>query len=188
MSIKVTREQMLQIMPTAKERVDKYLTYINSYAEVFEIDTQLRMAHYLAQIAHESGELRYTVEQGSKSYFDKYDTGNLARQLGNTPQKDGDGYKYRGRGLIQITGRANYDAYNRSAYCKGDVMKTPELLEKPLGAVKSSMWWWNTHGLNILADNDDVVKITKKINGGQNGLKERCGYLARAKRALGMCK
>ena len=64
---------MLQIMPTAKERAGKYLTYINSYAEVFGIDTQLRMAHYLAQIAHESGELRWTVEQGGKSYFDKYD-------------------------------------------------------------------------------------------------------------------
>lgn len=186
--IKITKEQLLQIMPTAKERVGKYLAYINSYAGVFEIDTPLRMAHYLAQIAHESGELRYTVEQGARSYFDKYDTGKLALQLGNTPQKDGDGYKYRGRGLIQITGRSNYDAYNRSAYCRGDVMTHPELLEKPLGAVKSSMWWWKTHGLNILADNDDVVKITKRINGGQNGLKERCGYLARAKRALGITK
>ena len=186
--MKVTREQVLAIMPNAKERVDAFLPYINGYAEVFHIDTAQRMAHFLAQIAHESGELRYTVEQGARSYFEKYDTGKLAKMLGNTPQKDGDGYKYRGRGLIQITGRANYDAYNRSAYCKGDVMKNPELLEKPLGAVKSSMWWWKTHGLNILADNDDVVKITKKINGGQNGLKERCGYLARAKRALGMCK
>ncbi len=186
--MKITKGQVLQIMPTAKERVGKYLAYINSYAEVFEIDTPLRMAHYLAQIAHESGELRYTVEQGARSYFDKYDTGKLALQLGNTPQKDGDGYKYRGRGLIQITGRSNYDAYNRSAYCGGDVMTHPELLEKPLGAVKSSMWWWKTHGLNILADNDDVVKITKRINGGQNGLKERCGYLARAKRALKITK
>lgn len=186
--MKITKGQVLQIMPTAKERVGKYLAYINSYAEVFEIDTPLRMAHYLAQIAHESGELRYTVEQGARSYFDKYDTGKLALQLGNTPQKDGDGYKYRGRGLIQITGRSNYDAYNCSAYCGGDVMTHPELLEKPLGAVKSSMWWWKTHGLNILADNDDVVKITKRINGGQNGLKERCGYLARAKRALKITK
>ena len=186
--MKITKGQVLQIMPTAKERVGKYLAYINSYAEVFEIDTPLRMAHYLAQIAHESGELRYTVEQGARSYFDKYDTGKLALQLGNTPQKDGDGYTYRGRGLIQITGWSNYDAYNRSAYCKGDVIENPELLEKPLGAVKSSMWWWKTHGLSILADNDDVVKITKKINGGQNGLKERCGYLARAKRALKITK
>ena len=156
--VKVTKVQLLQIMPTAASRIDKYLSYINSYAEVFEIDTQLRMAHYLAQIAHESGELRWTVEQGSKGYFDKYDTGKLAKMLGNTPQKDGDGYKYRGRGLIQITGRANYDAYNRSAYCKGDVMKNPELLEKPLGAVKSSMWWWKTHGLNILPP------LIKRIN------------------------
>ena len=79
--VKVTKVQLLQIMPTAASRIDKYLSYINSYAEVFEIDTQLRMAHYLAQIAHESGELRWTVEQGSKGYFDKYDTGKLAKML-----------------------------------------------------------------------------------------------------------
>lgn len=183
---KVTKEQILAIMPTAKERVGKYINYINDYAEVFNIDTPLRMAHYLAQIAHESAELRYTVEQGTTHYFDKYDTGKLAARLGNTPAKDGDGYKYRGRGLIQITGRANYCAYQSSAYCKGDILTHPELLEKPLGAVKSSMWWWKTHKLNAYADNDDIVRITKIINGGTKGIKERCMYLARAKKALGI--
>ena len=106
--MKVTREQILAIMPNAKDKVDDFLPYINGYAEVYHIDTPIRMAHFLAQIAHESGELRYTKELGNKNYFHKYDVGRLKNMLGNL--KDGDGYKYRGRGLIQITGRANYQA------------------------------------------------------------------------------
>ena len=182
--MKITKQQLLQISPVASGRIDKYISYINGYADTFHIDTPLRMCHYLAQILHESAEFRYTVEQGPTHYFDKYDTGKLAMALGNTPQKDGDGYKYRGRGLIQITGRANYSAYNSSKYCKGDVLTNPELLEKPLGAVKSSMWFWLTHNLNKLADKDDIVKITKTINGGTNGLAQRKAYLERAKKVL----
>lgn len=182
--MKITKQQLLQICPVASGRIDKYINYINGYADTFHIDTPLRMCHYLAQILHESAEFRYTVEQGSTHYFGKYDTGKLAKALGNTPQKDGDGYKYRGRGLIQITGRANYSAYNSSKYCKGDVLTNPELLEKPLGAVKSSMWFWLTHNLNKLADKDDIVKITKTINGGTNGLAQRKAYLEKAKKVL----
>lgn len=95
-----------------------------------------------------------------------------------------DGYKYRGRGLIQITGRANYAAYNSSKYCKGDVVNHPELLAKPLGAVKSSMWFFDSHNLNKYADKDDLVKITKIINGGTNGLEHRRAFLEKAKSVL----
>lgn len=182
--MKVTREQILAIMPNAKDKVDVYLSYINGYADTFKINTPLRMAHYLAQIAHESGELRYTKEIGNKAYFVKYDNGKLKNMLGNL--KDGDGYKYRGRGLIQITGRANYQQYQNSHFCKGNVMDEPELLEKPLGAVKSSMWWWMEHGLNEKADKDQVLAITKVVNGGKNGLESRKTYLKRAKTALGI--
>lgn len=174
----VTDAQLLAIMPTAKGRVSKYINYINGYAARFKIDTPLRMAHYLAQIAHESAELKHTQELASgKAYEGRKD-------LGNT--QPGDGVRFKGRGLIQITGRANYAAYTVSAYCKGDVVKNPELLEKPLGAVKSSMWFWLVNDLNRLADEDDVTRITKKINGGLNGFKSRCMYLARAKKALGI--
>lgn len=166
--------QMAAIMPNAGARIDTYLPIINGWAEHFRINTKLRMAHYLAQIAHESGELRYTRELASGRAYEG------RKDLGNT--KAGDGIKFKGRGLIQITGRANYTAYMR--YCKFDVVTNPELLERPLGAVKSSMWYWNIHGLNRLADQDNFKAITKVINGGYNGLAEREKYLERAKRAL----
>ena len=182
--MKLTRQQLIQIAPASEPYVDKYINYINGYAEAFHITTPLRMCHYLAQILHESACLKYTEEQGPTHYFDKYDTGRLAKMLGNTPKKDGDGYKYRGRGLIQITGRANYSAYNNSKYCKGDVVNNPELLSKPLGAVKSSMWFFESHNLNKYADKDDLVKITKVINGGTNGLEQRRAFLDKAKSVL----
>lgn len=180
--MKITKEQILQIMPNAKDVADLYLPYINGYNEVFKIDTPLRMAHFLAQIAHESNELRNVKEIGSSSYFEKYDTGKLKKMLGNL--KPGDGYRYRGRGLIQITGRANYMEYQKSSRCKGDIITHPELLEKPLGAVKSAMWFWESHGLNKLADKDSVLAVTRRINGGTNGLESRKNYPARAKEAL----
>lgn len=176
--MKVTREQILAIMPNAKDKVDAFLPYINGYAEVFHIDTPKRMANFLAQIAHESGELRYTKELGNKNYFHKYDVGKLKNMLGNL--KDGDGYKYRGRGLMQITGRANYQAFQNSKYCSDDIMGNPQLLELPLLATKSAMWLWWKHGLNELADSDCFVAITKAINGGTNGLESRRKYLKRA--------
>lgn len=172
----ITKEQLIKIMPHAKSRADQYINYINGYAKDFGITTPLRMAHYLAQIAHESGELRYTQEIASgKAYEGRKD-------LGNT--KKGDGVRFKGRGLIQITGRANYTAY--AAFCGFDVVGNPELLERPLGAVRSSMWFWDKHGLNALADKDNIRAITRKINGGYNGLEDREMYLVRAKSTLGV--
>ena len=184
--ITITKAQVLAVMPLAKDRVDKFLPYLNRYAIDFNITTPLRWAHYLAQIAHESAELRYTRELASGK---AYDTGKLAIKLGNTPQADGDGQKYKGRGLIQITGKANYTKYQ--LFCEKvaptitwSVVRTPELLEQPLGATRSSMWFWWSNGLNELADKDDIRAVTKRINGGYNGLNERNKYLIRAKLAL----
>lgn len=167
-------EQLIIAMPNAGERAEKFLPYMNRFAKEFGIDNPLRWAHYLAQIAHESGELRYTQEIASgKAYEGRKDLGNTQK---------GDGVKYKGRGLIQLTGRANYAKYKK--FCGFDVVANPELLEKPLGATRSSMWYWQTHGLNELADTDDIKKITRKINGGTNGLESREKFLTRAKRAL----
>ena len=169
--MEITAEQIKKIMPTAGARAQKYVTVINKLSRHFEIDSPLRMAHWLAQVAHESGELRYTKELASgKAYEGRKDLGNTQK---------GDGVRFKGRGLIQITGRANYEAYAK--YCGFDVVAKPELLEQPVGAVKSAMWYWQTRGLNALADNDDVMTITKRINGGRNGLASRKAYLARAK-------
>ena len=172
--MKVTTEQMLKIMPYAKNRIPKYIDIINNWSEHFGINTPLRMAHYLAQIAHESAELRYTKELASGSAYEG------RKDLGNTQK--GDGVRFKGRGLIQITGRANYAAYAK--YCGYDVGAKPELLEQPVGAVKSSMWFWQNNGLNEIADTDDVRKVTKRINGGYNGLAARQHYLQRAKQVF----
>ena len=161
--MKVTREQILAIMPNAKDKVDAFLPYINGYAEVFHIDTPKRMAHFLAQIAHESGELRYTKELGNRNYFHKYDVGKLKNMLGNL--KDGDGYKYRGRGLIHITGRANYQAYQNSKYCTGDIMENPQLLELPPEATNSAVaktnrWPQRSLDVQPLADCPETLART----------------------------
>lgn len=176
--MEVTREQVIRIMPAAKGRVDRFLVFINRYAPEFGITTSLRMAHYLAQVAHESAELKYTKELASGAEYEG------RKDLGNTSR--GDGVRYKGRGLIQLTGKANYKAYKE--YCGFDVVAKPELLEQPLGATRSSMWYWQTHGLNALADKDDVKSVTKRINGGYNGLADREKYLTRAKKALGIMK
>jgi len=140
----------------------------------YEINTPLRQAHFLAQVAHESGSLRYTEElAGGEAYEGRAD-------LGNT--QPGDGVKFKGRGLIQLTGRANYTAYGKAIgedLTSGDNYK--KLADDPAVAVDVSCWFWKTHKLSALADQDDVRAITKKINGGYNGLDDRMEYLERAK-------
>lgn len=186
----ITAANFKQIMPNAVKNVSKnqnfkgytfeqIFIYILKYAEEFDINTPLRWSHFLAQIAHESAELRYSEEIASGK---AYDTGKLAVRLGNTPQADGDGQKYKGRGLIQITGRANYEAYKK--YCGFDVVTKPQLLAQPVGAIRSAMWFWKSKGLNELADRDEFTVITKRINGGTNGIEDRRKYLARAKKIL----
>jgi putative chitinase len=184
--MKITSEQLTAIMPSAKnnKNLSLYVTYINGFSDKFNINTPVRMAHFLAQAAHETCELVHTKELGNENYCHKYEVGNLAKMLGNTQK--GDGYKYKGRGLLQLTGRANYQAYQNTRVCVGDIMSNPSLLEQPLGAVKSGMWYWCHRGLNKVADKDDITAVTKLINGGTNGLASRQKYLTRAKKALGI--
>lgn len=164
--------------------LEKYLPWLNQYMEEYGIDTPHRAAAFLAQIAHESGEFRYTRELGSDSYLEKYDTGQLATRLGNTPADDGDGQLYRGRGLIQITGADNYRACGRGLGV--DLLTYPELLESPQFAVASACWYWGSRSLNGYADNGNFLSITKRINGGTNGHQQRVMYWNRAKAAYGI--
>lgn len=175
----LTRDEVLYIMPLAQKRVDKYLPYINQYAPKYGVTTTKRMAHFLAQIAQESGQLRYVRELASG---EAYDTGSKAKALGNTPEKDGDGQRYKGRGLIQITGRSNYNAVSKALGV--DFVAHPEKLEEPEWAVASALWYWQSHGLNEPADKDDILAVTRRINGGTNGLDDRLRYLGRAKQVF----
>lgn len=175
----ITLPELKEIMPRAGARAETYLPLLNRYMEQYGITGRLRKCHFLAQIAHESAELRYTRELGSGA---AYDTGRKAIAIGNTPQADGDGQRYKGRGLIQITGRANYAQASKAL--GRDFIGHPECLEQPEWATISACWWWASHGLNELADRDALTMITRRINGGTNGMDSRRMYLGRAKRAI----
>lgn len=170
----LTRDELLLIMPKAAKRVDTYLPYINKYAEKYQVNTTLRMAHFLAQIALESGELVYKREIASgMKYENRKDLGNVEK---------GDGPRYKGRGFIQITGRNNYNLISKDFGV--DFVTHPEKLEEDEWAVASAFWYWNRSSLNTYADRDDVVTVTKRINGGTNGLEDRKAYLAKAKKVF----
>lgn len=182
--VTLTLEQLQAIAPQGRSRVAAFLPHLNHYMPAYGIDTPKRAAAFLAQLAHESGSFLYVRELGGHAYLDKYDTGRLAQALGNTPEDDDDGQKYRGRGLIQITGRANYAACGKALGL--DLLAKPELLEQPEHAVASACWFWSSFkGLNQHADKGAFVTITKRINGGMNGYSERLMFWERAKRALG---
>ncbi|ANF84677.1 Pyocin R, lytic enzyme [Pseudomonas antarctica] len=180
----ITLPQLLDVMPGARLRAGFFLTPLNAAFVRYEINNAKRIAAFLAQVGHESGQLRYVRELGSDQYLGKYDTGALAERLGNTPQADGDGQKYRGRGLIQITGRRNYLACSQALFGDDRLLREPELLEQPQWACESAAWFWQRNGLNELADKDRFTTITRRINGGLNGLEDRLQLWARAKAAL----
>ncbi|MGR3887956.1 glycoside hydrolase family 19 protein [Pseudomonas sp. 1152_12] len=180
----ITLPQLLGVMPGARLRAGVFLTPLNGAFVRFEINRAKRIAAFLAQIGHESGELRYLRELGSDQYLSKYDTGTLAARLGNTPEADEDGQKYRGRGLIQITGRRNYLACSLALFDDDRLLRQPELLEQPQWACESAAWFWQSNGLNELADRDQFTTITRRINGGLNGLEDRLQLWARAKALL----
>ena len=137
-----------------------------------------RVAAFIAQIGHESGQLKYVKEiWGPTAAQARYEG---RKDLGNTVA--GDGSKYRGRGLIQITGRANYMACSEELGL--DLIKQPELLEKPQHACMSAAWFWATKGLSTLADAGQFDKITQRINGGQTGAADRQSLYARALKVL----
>jgi putative chitinase len=145
----------------------------------FKIDNFARQTAFIAQICHETGEFKYLRELwGPTVQQKKYEPpSKLADQLGNT--KEGDGKLFRGRGAIQLTGRANYKKYG--AALGFDLESNPELASSYLLAFRIAGLFWKDHGLNELADQGNFMAITKKINGGYNGQDEREKYLKRAK-------
>ena len=182
--MELTEQQLLHIMPNARRSAGVFVPAINAAAKRWQFDRPKRMAAFLAQIGHESGQLRYVRELGGHAYLDKYDTGPLAERLGNTPEDDDDGQLYLGRGLIQITGRYNYLKCSLSLFQDERLLRTPELLEQPEWAAQSAGWYWWVKELNTLADQDRFTDITRKINGGVNGLKDRRELWGRAREVL----
>lgn len=178
----ITQQQFQQILPNAGQTAGVFVPVLNTAMVRFQIVGTKRIAAFIAQIGHESGQFRYVRELGNDQYLSKYDTGTLAKRLGNTPEADGDGQKYRGRGLIQITGRANYMMCGEALAL--DLVNQPELLEKPQHACMSAAWFWASRGLNTLADADQFDTITRRINGGQNGAADRQALYARALKVL----
>ena len=158
--------------------IQKYVEPLNKHMQAFGIDNFVRIRHFIAQIAHESGEFRYVLEIYSGK---SYDTGRKAANLGNTPEADGDGQKYKGRGLIQITGRSNYERCSLGLFGDKRLLDNPELLELPENAVRSACWFWKANNLNALADRDDIRAVTRRINGGYNGIEHRAQLYERAK-------
>ena len=180
----ITEQQLQRIMPNARRQAGVFVSALNAAMINRKIDTPKRQAAFLAQIGHESGQLLYVRELGSDQYLSKYDTGALAARLGNTPEADGDGQKYRGRGLIQITGRRNYLACSQGLFGDDRLLQQPQLLEQPQWACESAAWFWQSNGLNELADRGQFTAIIRRINGGLNGLDERLRLWARARAVL----
>lgn len=178
---KLTRRHLTDIGVKARYATE-YADSLNATMERYEINTPLRQAHFLAQVLHESGMLVFAEEiWGPTASQKRYDPpGNLARILGNTEK--GDGYKFRGRGLIQLTGRDNYSQYAEALNKELnpilpkdyiDEETVVEMMSDPYWIVDSAGWFWDTRGLNRWADVDDIREVTRRINGGYNGLFDR---------------
>jgi putative chitinase len=187
----ISRENLLAI--TTPEMADKWIDALNATCEQFNINTPERIAGFLSQIAHESAgfkatseNLNYSAEALCRVWSSRFNADNsqeyarnpekiankaYCNRMGNGDELSGDGWNYRGRGLIQLTGRDNYTRFSNAVGV--DVVENPDLVAEPEMAALSAGWFWSTNGLNALADARDIVGMTKRINGGTHGLDDR---------------
>ena len=157
------------------EIIDAVGPVLEAMLTEYAMNTDIRAAHFLAQTCHESAGFRTTEEFASGSAYEG------RKDLGNT--QPGDGPRYKGRGLIQLTGRANYVEYGEALGL--GLVDHPETAADPVISLRIGCEFWKRRGLNQVADRDDIETITRRINGGLNGLDDRKAYLAKAKAALG---
>jgi putative chitinase len=178
----VSKDKVCIILPLAlRKYVDLYFDPLVAGMAKYKIDTPLQIAHFMAQIGLESGNFLYSEELASGAAYEG------ATRLGNT--QPGDGTKYKGRGLIQLTGRTNYTAYSK--YTKVDYLSNPApIASDPKLSVDVACWFWVDRKIGPLADADDVRGVTRRINGAEDGphthLDERIANLNRAKAVLGL--
>ena len=191
--MELTQEQLQQIIPK-NQYVSYWYTALQQLLPQYEINTPDRIAAFLAQCAHESGGFVFIKEnlnyrwQSLRKVFPKYfPTDALAQQyekqpqkianrvyanrMGNGPEESGDGYKFCGRGLIQVTGRDNYSWFAASLQISPE--EASEYMETFEGAAQSACWFWESNNLNQWADKQDILTLTKRINGGTLGLEDR---------------
>ena len=201
----LTTDILRAALPAARPTdITRFVNPLVEACAEFGIDTPLRQAAFLAQIAHESGQLRtlienlnYSAEALLRVFPRHFDVGQAtayarhpqrigsrvyANRMGNGDEASGDGWRYRGRSLIQITGHDNYAACGAALGL--DLIAQPELLEQPGPAARSAGWFWHRHGLSRPADARDIETITRRINGGLTGLEDRKAHYARACAAL----
>lgn len=164
-------------------RAQVWVEPINEAIKYADITLARSIASFIAQTGHESLGFAVSKEMGSDKYLSKYDTGKLAANLGNTPEADGDGQKYAGRGLIQVTGKRNYKACSLALFGDERLLEHPEILEEPKYAALSAAWYWKLNKLNSLSN--DIMAQTKRINGGYNGIEDRKERMSRALKVLG---
>ena len=204
----ITREQLAQIIPK-NPYIDQWCSALNKLLPDYGIDTPQRVAAFLAQCAHESGgfvflkeNLNYRAASLRKIFPKYFPTDVLAEQyaslpnkaeaianriyanrMGNGPEESGDGYRYCGRGLIQLTGKDNYTRYAQST--EQTVEEASEHLTTFEGCVQSAAWFWEANNLNQYADSGDILTMTKRINGGTIGLEDRKAHYTHALQVLG---
>lgn len=202
----ITLEQFQKAFPKSKN-IKIWVEPFNTAFVDYEINTPIRQAAFLAQCAHESAEftrlnenLMYSAE-GLQKIFKKYfPTAELATEYAKKPEKiankvygnrmgngdeaSGDGYRFRGRGLIQLTGRSNYTKFSQDTFKDNSIVEDPGYCETVIGAVKSACWFWKTNNLNECADKEDLILMTKKINGGIHGFDDRIEKYKRIKAIL----
>jgi len=203
--MEITQSQLAQIIPK-NPHIEHWCEALNAILPDYEIDTPQRVAAFLAQCAHESGGFVFLKENlnykaaSLRKVFPKYfpDDGIAAvyanrpemianrvyaSRMGNGDERSGDGYRYCGRGLIQLTGRTNYQAFADSI--EKPVEQVTEYLGTFEGAVQSACWFWENNNLNKWADAGDILAMTKKINGGTIGLEDRKKHYEHACHVLG---
>ena len=204
----LTREQLAQLIP-GNPYLDNWLEALNEILPEYEINTPKRVAAFVAQCAHESGGFRALKENLNykaatlRKVFPKYFPTDAianeyankpnkqaaianrvyANRMGNGPEESGDGFRYCGRGLIQLTGKENYTWF--AASLEIPVEEAAEYLQTFEGAVQSACWFWETNNLNQWADKGDILTLTKRINGGTIGLEDRIKHYNHALHVLG---
>ena len=180
----LTLEQLVAIMPLARRRAGVFIEPLSLATAESGIDTPLRIAAFLSQVAVESGSLLYMRELASGDAYE----GRIG--LGNT--QPGDGRKYKGRGPIQITGRNNYRACSLDLFGDERLLEHPEILEEPLHGCRASAWFWRVNNINRFADAGDIDGVSDAVNRGRKtaaygdalGFKDRLAFYERAKEVL----